>query len=206
MLLGRASCPRVRGRRAQAALALLPALALLVIFGVHNWRVEAHDQSRWKGGGLGMFSSLDAGPHRQVVIEVLHKGERYRVVGSKEAMQELTGPIMIRELQAVPKRSQLELLGRYVLAGRFVDATPGYRDMFLALVQGRQVGDAFDEAGLRAIKWAKALKSGVEGPGIFRPDAVHITLYRRDFDSHERRLQWRPLRSHTVQARESRYE
>lgn len=42
-----------------------PALALLVAL-VQIWAVGAHDLSRWKGGGFGMFAALDAPQHRAV--------------------------------------------------------------------------------------------------------------------------------------------
>lgn len=64
-----------------------PALALLVAL-VQIWGAGTHDLSRWKGGGFGMFSSLDAPQHRAVRLYG-------RVDGSWAAMK--SGPVAAAE-------------------------------------------------------------------------------------------------------------
>src|SRR3954470_18135042 len=46
----------------------IPALCLLLVAGLHAFRVVAYDQTRWKGGGFGMFSTVDAETARFVKV------------------------------------------------------------------------------------------------------------------------------------------
>lgn len=63
------------GKRAVGLLMLPPALALSV-FGYQIYCVGAHEQSRWKGGGMGMFSSMSTPRNRFATIYGLIGDER----------------------------------------------------------------------------------------------------------------------------------
>ncbi len=61
----RARSLRRRSRRVQL---YLPATMLCLVAAWHAYRVVNHDLTPWKGGGFGMFSSVDAGTNRVVRI------------------------------------------------------------------------------------------------------------------------------------------
>lgn len=99
------------------------ALPAALLAAVACWQIGlAHTQplSPWKGGGFGMFASLDGRPHRYVRI----------FVNAPQRSEELAVPPSLEDLAAsvevLPSDAQLERLARAVVArerrrGRPVD-------------------------------------------------------------------------------------
>ena len=50
---------------------LLAPACLCLVAGLHVYRVNVHDQSPWKGGGFGMFSTVDSPPARYLKVYLL---------------------------------------------------------------------------------------------------------------------------------------
>jgi hypothetical protein len=99
-----AGLPKGR-RRALVAPGLLAALALAQIAGS-----AAFDLSPWKGGGFGMFSTLDHGAFRRVrVIERTPAGERRVTLPEELERQE-------RHVREVPREANLRRLGEALRA------------------------------------------------------------------------------------------
>ena len=65
-------------------------LCLCLVAGLHAWRVVAARQTPWKGGGFGMFSTLDHGAFRRVEV----------VVDGPERSEGLAIPPSLEELAA----------------------------------------------------------------------------------------------------------
>ena len=69
----------VTKRRAKSWLAYLPLIALLVIAGIQISLAEFSVLTPWKGGGFGMFSTIDSSAYRVMRIYALAPGEEQRV-------------------------------------------------------------------------------------------------------------------------------
>ncbi len=52
---------------------------LLSVASVHFYLVVSKDLTKWKGGGFGMFSTVDAGANRAIRIEAISGGRSYNV-------------------------------------------------------------------------------------------------------------------------------
>ena len=90
--------------------AALPAVMLAVVAATQIVLTETQGLSPWKGGGFGMFSTLDGRPFRYVRI----------FVRAPERSEELAVPPSLEELAAsaeiLPSDLQLERLARGVIA------------------------------------------------------------------------------------------
>lgn len=53
---------------------VIPAALLVTVGVVQVWLTRTVDLTAWKGGGFGMFSTLDDGPHRLVRIYLHNEG------------------------------------------------------------------------------------------------------------------------------------
>ena len=95
------------GERSWAA---FPAVVLAVVAATQIVLTEVQMLSPWKGGGFGMFSTLDARPFRYVRM----------FVRAPERSEELAVPPSLEELAAsaeiLPSDPQLERLARGVVA------------------------------------------------------------------------------------------
>jgi hypothetical protein len=72
--------------RARRLLPVLPALLLLAVAGAQLALARRALLSPWKGGGFGMFSTLDARPYRyvRIYVEASDRSEELRVPASLE--------------------------------------------------------------------------------------------------------------------------
>ena len=99
--------PGTIGERSWAA---LPAVLLAVVAAMQIVLTQVQMLSPWKGGGFGMFSTLDERPFRYVRM----------FVRAPERSEELAVPPSLEELAAsaeiLPSDRQLERLARAVVA------------------------------------------------------------------------------------------
>jgi hypothetical protein len=58
---------------------VLPVVLLAAVAGTQVWLARSVDLAAWKGGGFGMFSTLDDGPHRRVRVYVSGPGRSEEV-------------------------------------------------------------------------------------------------------------------------------
>jgi hypothetical protein len=90
--------------------ATVPATLLVAMAGAQLWLAHSGGLSPWKGGGFGMFASLDARPFRHVRI----------FVAAPDRSEELAVPPSLEELAAsveiLPGDYQFERLARGVVA------------------------------------------------------------------------------------------
>jgi hypothetical protein len=88
--------------------AWLPAAVLAAVACVHLYRVNAEGLSPWKGGGFGMFSTINARSHRvlRVVLrKSTHVGEATFSIDPPQHTEELRRAA--EELRSVPTKERL---------------------------------------------------------------------------------------------------
>lgn len=100
---------------------VLPALLLTVVAANQIRQTFSNNLTPWKGGGFGMFSTLDASTRRAAQIRVSVDGQPTRVI---ETSAELQAPLL-RAL-TLPTDTHLKALAEAVIAaerakGRAVD-------------------------------------------------------------------------------------
>jgi hypothetical protein len=107
--------PGTIGERSWAA---LPAVLLAVVAATQIVLTQVQMLSPWKGGGFGMFSTLDERPFRYVRM----------FVRAPERSEELAVPASLEELAAsaeiLPSNLQLERLARAVVAREHARGRP----------------------------------------------------------------------------------
>jgi hypothetical protein len=100
----------VRADAVERSWATVPAALLVLVATAQLWLAHTVGLSPWKGGGFGMFASLDARPFRYVRI----------FVEAPERSEELTVPPSLEALAAsaetLPGDHQLEQLAQGVVA------------------------------------------------------------------------------------------
>lgn len=92
---------------------VLPALVLVLVAGTQIFLVKAAGLTAWKGGGFGMFSTLDDAPHRtiRVVVEAPSRSEEAELAPSldDDVARALTLPSryrLVRLAEAVAARER----------------------------------------------------------------------------------------------------
>lgn len=92
---------------------LAPALLLSVAV-IHFYLVHAERLSPWKGGGFGMFSTLESPASRVVRLQLISGSERIPVI----VPAELSG--LVSEIRTLPQRKRLQELAQRAAAGAWV--------------------------------------------------------------------------------------
>lgn len=99
-----------RPRVAEAVAVVVPAALLLAVASTQVWLSTTSRLSPWKGGGFGMFASVDGLPFRSVRI----------TISAPERSEELHVPPSLEDLAArtatFPHEAAMERLGRAVAA------------------------------------------------------------------------------------------
>jgi hypothetical protein len=90
--------------------AALPAAVLVIVACTQIWASRAHGLSPWKGGGFGMFASLDSRPFRyaRIFVHAADRDEELTVTPSLERAAAAA--------ELLPTARQLDQLARAVVA------------------------------------------------------------------------------------------
>ena len=90
--------------------AALPAAVLAIVACTQIWASRTHGLSPWKGGGFGMFASLDSRPFRyaRVFVHATDRDEELAVTSSLERAA--------ASAELLPTARQLDRLARAVAA------------------------------------------------------------------------------------------
>jgi hypothetical protein len=89
--------------------ASLPAALMLLVAAAQTRLVESAQLSPWKGGGFGMFSTTDGGPHRRVRIYLDAGGSLQSVTPRSSELRELA-----EKAGTMPTPRMLERLAREI--------------------------------------------------------------------------------------------
>jgi hypothetical protein len=99
---------------ARAGLAWLPVALLVGVALTHAYRVEVFDLTPWKGGGFGMFSTLDGRDNRRLIVSLVQR----RADKKREVAVDLPTKGSVRQLaekaQAMPTEERLRLLAEAI--------------------------------------------------------------------------------------------
>jgi hypothetical protein len=142
-------------------------LLLALVAGVQIYRAFAYGQSSWKGGGFGMFASLDA-PDSCVVRIYLSTGGGEKRVLAPEALRKAG-----RLLRTVPTQANLARFTGHLARQKWVAVRRQGRD------------------GTRWVRY-RALRRGEARPANAEPvpvAALKVELWKRTFDAPTGRTQ-----------------
>jgi hypothetical protein len=95
--------------------ALLVPICLCLVAGGHAWRVHAHGQTAWKGGGFGMFSTVDS-EHARFVKAYLLTSQGEIPVAMPDNLRK-----RMAQLRAAPNLADAERLAHKLLEMKWVD-------------------------------------------------------------------------------------
>lgn len=125
---------RIDGRirtRLQSLAVHAPALLLVAVAGIQLTTAHVADLSPWKGGGFGMFSTVDRPENRLLSIELQTAGARFTAV-VPESMERLA-----QQARAVPSDRRLEVVAEAAFDRNWDDAgSPGGVPLVEALSSG----------------------------------------------------------------------
>jgi hypothetical protein len=88
----------------------LPAVVLAIVACTQIWASRTHALSPWKGGGFGMFASLDSRPFRYARIFV-HATDRAEEITVTPSLERATA-----SAELLPTAARLDTLARAVVA------------------------------------------------------------------------------------------
>jgi hypothetical protein len=197
------SIPRYRQRSPlfYRRVAIAP-LCLCLVAGMHLYRVVAAGQTPWKGGGFGMFSTVDAETSRYLRC--------YLVTAHGEVPLAIPPQLSRRaiELRAAPSLSCAEELARRLAASRWErvanrDAHLAERvrhlapnePLSVAVLQqaGREAGEASSALPMGGMVAAQAIPTAVPDVGGIPFSAVRVEVWRFRFDENGPRLTGKPM-------------
>lgn len=164
--------------------ALLAAVALLQIALVYT-----ADLTAWKGGGFGMFSTLDYGTNRRFYAEGLDSNGTAVQVNLFAGDQRRHA-----ELRVKPNRADIERLAGEILRSELVVDWNEQRKVGRGLAGGWMMDKTVDQRPPPR-KIARTRFPGDEpGPQeLVRLTAVRISLWKKKFDPVPGRLYWEPI-------------
>jgi hypothetical protein len=156
---------------------ILVAVALVQAFLAHT-----QDMTPWKGGGFGMFASVDRANHRSVRVFLgTPDGEVPAVFAATEGVSAVPEDTIVR-VRNLPTQGALDSLGADLASTEWVyedkDGTPVAvtRDSEAAAVTA-----ATDEDGTGASATAVAENAEEQGPAVV-VESVRIEVWRLNFD------------------------
>lgn len=164
--------------------ALLAAVALFQIALVYTV-----DLTAWKGGGFGMFSTLDYGTNRRFYVEGLDlNGEAVQVnlfAGDQRRHA---------QLRVKPDRAGIERLARELLRSELVIDRNEQGKVGLGLAGGWMLDKIVDQKPPpRKIARARLPGDEPDPKELMRLTAVRVSLWKKKFDPIAGRLSWEQI-------------
>lgn len=173
-------------RRWESALSYAVPLLLVAVALLQIYRAHVYDQSPWKGGGFGMFSTVDSPKVRYVrTFVVTVEGEELEVTPPQRLN------LTIERLEVIPSRAALAKVGDTVLTHRWVWADYDPLPHMLAEA-GIDVGAAaYAPPADPAHRRLRLRKHGEPDPppeARVRLAAARVELWRMSYDGATRKL------------------
>jgi hypothetical protein len=162
----------------------LPVGLLIGVAVFHAYRVEVFDLTPWKGGGFGMFSTLDGRDNRRLIVELVNRrGEK-----QTEVRVDLPRTGSLRKLadkaQAMPTEERVRALAEEVAKQpwRVAEAREGEGENWARITRDRlkQKGTrpvAFDAVEVRVWKLSFERK---DGKTLANPDVLRTAYVTKE--------------------------
>ena len=162
---------------------LLAPTCLLLVAGLHGYRVVAHDQTQWKGGGFAMFTTVDSPAARTMRFYLLTE-EGETAVEPPKRMEKWIG-----EMRAAPNAETMQIIAQRMQEITWVRSGHQWRTAAARLGDGERAADreGSDGESLSVV----SLSIGEPLPPereIVKPEGVRIELWRYRFDAKTSRL------------------
>jgi len=111
---------QTRRTAVQAVLVYAIPIVLIAVAGIQQVSVKAAHLSPWKGGGFGMFSTVDDPNARQLHVHALRQGQATPVMldDVEELRPEITG--VLTRARYVPTHRNLEAVARELLTVQWI--------------------------------------------------------------------------------------
>lgn len=152
---------------------LLLVLATLIILGNHFYRVQSSDLSRWKGGGMGMFSTQDAPGTRTIAVMI--QSDQGDFLAKRDALGRAG-----THFTAMPTEHNLLSLCRQV-AGKNWYALGNIRTVTL------------NDQTLRSLPLAGTASKSLSDPQPLTLKTLSLSSWKTRIDVPNRRIQRSPL-------------
>lgn len=166
--------------------ALLTAVALIQIALVYTG-----DLTAWKGGGFGMFSTLDYGTNRRFFAEGLDSSGKAVQVNLFAGDQRRHAQLRVK-----PDRAAIERLARDILGAELVVDRKEQVKAGMGLAGGWMMDKTVDQRPLpRKIARIKLPSDEPDPKELVRLTAVRISLWKKMFDPVASRLYWEQIGS-----------
>jgi hypothetical protein len=160
----------------------VPALLILVAL-IQIWFVYTNNLTPWKGGGFGMFASIDRMERRPVHITITASDRVFAV----DPGNLVTGQNEMRKIQSMPNNRRLnELAGNVMAASWTIDSS-------------RAVSSYSADEIIGTSKYQKYLlkpvfsKSDAAGLTLISADLVSVEVFRMNYDTNNQKLSLKSL-------------
>lgn len=151
---------------------LLCGVALLQIYNAHY-----HNLTPWKGGGFGMFSTVDSVSARYVHC--------YLIDGDTERAVSLPGFVSddVRALRAAPNLTRMEQLATKLQSCTWIDENQSPSSV--STDSGNSTVDDVKPKPRRTPKYRaiETVDPDFDDPRIVHPDGFHLEVWRYEFDN-----------------------
>lgn len=168
--------------------AALAPTCLLLVAGLQVWRVQASGQSAWKGGGFGMFSTVDTPNARFVRLYVTTTEGKRAPIAPPAGMSKL-----VSELRTTPTEARAGEFARSLVEQAYMPED--YAQCKLAREITNQA-----LAGCEAkLVVATAADKQRYPEAIVAPAAVDVEVWRYTYDRRAQRVIATPITNHHVE-------
>ena len=189
---------RRRDRRDFYRRAALAPLCLCLVAGLHVYRVYRCDQTPWKGGGFGMFSTVDERTARYARLYLVTPSGELPVRIPQAWQKRLT------EIKAAPSQTALDGLAQRLAGLQWRDPRQQWEAICLGAaalppgqpVAGQQLHPTDPWTGLPDAPFGPTLEveplpDDAPAEGALAVASVRLELWRFEFDAPTRTLQGR---------------
>lgn len=176
--------------------ALVPPLVLVVVAAAQVFAARTSLLTPWKGGGFGMFSTVDA-PHARFVRLVLETPDGERRVALPATWRDEAAVLRASPTQARVEALASALVNETWVAETWIPAEVQYAEVLRASgIEGGPGGSEGTVKDLSVLGLYRPLAEG-ETPrgGSVRVDAIRVEVWRYRFDGSAARLEGELLRN-----------
>jgi hypothetical protein len=170
-------------------LALIAPTILFVVAAFQIWSAHAHALSPWKGGGFGMFSTVDSPAARFVRIYVFEGFAKYPVPVPEELSRD------VREVRTIPTPERLQRLAGNLSDGQWVEYSPMSATSYYSLLTGPPLSEGtggpeqIKSGSVRFVQRVSNDEIPLPTSRVLKATGIAVELWSYSFDSRRNRLE-----------------